>query len=253
VLDPDSPTLVVASVVDEASLRRARRRGRRAQVLGAALLAYGVIGIVIFVVVAVALNRPLERVGELSQSVEEQRMALIDTMQQTEETIRQMASGVGRMDASLEDAQAAVDRSSAIAAGVSASMLQLRDAMGVTIPILNTQPLLGLAPGFDNASQQLQLLSQDLATIATSLDQNREDVVASAESLVELADSVAVLTESVENGPGVGIAEEALDAFRIGLFAVAGWLVLFAVGCAVAGVYLLINGRREARGATMLE
>jgi ABC-type transporter Mla subunit MlaD len=132
-------------------------------------------------------------------------------------------------------------------------MLQLRDAMGVTIPILNTQPLLGLAPGFDNASQQLQLLSQDLATIATSLDQNREDVVASAESLVELADSVAVLTESVENGPGVGIAEEALDAFRIGLFAVAGWLVLFAVGCAVAGVYLLINGRREARGATMSE
>ena len=238
-------------VWDERTLRAARRRGRRIQLLGAALVVYGLIGIVIFIVVGAAINRPLERVGELSQSVEQQRAALIDTMVQTEETLRQMSEGVRRMDTSLEDAQAAVDRSSTIAQGLGLSMLQLRDAMGVTIPILNTQPLIGLAPSFDQAGQQLQLLGQDLATIGTSLEANQGDVVATSDSLIALADSVAVLTDSVENGPGVGISEEALDAFRFALLAVAGWLVLFAVGCALIGVYLFVVGRRDVRGATM--
>jgi HAMP domain-containing protein len=237
--------------LDEALLRSSRRRGRRLQLLGLALLAYGVIGVVIFVAVAAAINRPLERVGELSQSVEEQRTALIDTMTQTEDTIRQMSESVRRMDTSLEDAQAAVNRSSGIAQGVALSMFQLRDSMNITIPIINAQPFTGLAPSFDQAGQQLQLLSTDLTTIGTSLETNQGDVVLTADSLVSLADSVGVLTETVESGPGVGISEEALDAFRFALIAVAGWLLLFALGCALVGLYLFFSGRRDARGATI--
>ena len=229
----------------------ARRRGRRVQLLGLALIAYGLIGVGIFAAVAVAINKPLERVGELSQSVEEQRAALLATMEQTEDTIRQMSDGVRRMDASLEDAQAAVDRSSGIASGVALSMFQLRDSMNITIPIINTQPLLGLAPGFDQAGQQLQLLSQDLTTIGTSLETNQGDVVLTADNLVSLADSVGVLTETVRDGPGVGITDEALDSFKFALIAVAGWLLLFAVGCALVGVYLFFSGRRDARSATI--
>ena len=229
----------------------ARRRGRRVQLLGLALIAYGLIGVGIFAAVAVAINKPLERVGELSQSVEEQRAALLATMEQTEGTIRQMSEGVRRMDASLEDAQAAVDRSSGIASGVALSMFQLRDSMNITIPIINTQPLLGLAPGFDQAGQQLQLLSQDLTTIGTSLETNQGDVVLTADNLVSLADSVGVLTETVRDGPGVGITDEALDSFKFALIAVAGWLLLFAVGCALVGVYLFFSGRRDARSATI--
>jgi hypothetical protein len=240
----------VVPVLDEASLR-AKRRGRRVQWLGLALIAYGVIGVIIFAAVAMAINRPLERVGELSQSVEEQRAALIDTMEQTEDTIRQMSESVRRMDTSLEDAQAAVNRSSSIAQSVALSMFQLRDSMNITIPLLNSQPLAGLAPGFDQAGQQLQLLSPDLVTIGSSLETNQGDVVTTADSLVSLADSVGVLTESVREGPGVGIAEDALDAFRFALFAVAGWLLLFAVGCALIGVYLFNTGRRDARSATI--
>ena len=237
--------------LDEALLRSARRRGRRFQLLGLALVAYGLIGIVIFAAVAAAINRPLERVGELSQSVEEQRTALIDTMEQTEDTVRQMSESVRRMDASLEDAQAAVTRSSGIAQGVALSMFQLRDSMNITVPIINTQPFSGLAPSFDQAGQQLQLLSQDLTTIGTSLETNQGDVVLTAESLVSLADSVGVLTQTVRDGPGVGISEEALDAFRFALLAVAGWLLLFALGCVLGGLYIFISGRRGARGATI--
>ena len=237
--------------VDEALLRSARRRGRRLQLLGLALIAYGVIGVGIFTAVAVAINKPLERVGELSQSVEEQRAALIDTMEQTEQTVRQMSESVRRMDTSLEDAQTAVGRSSNIASGVALSMFQLRDSMNITIPIINTQPFAGLAPSFDQAGQQLQLLSQDLMTIGTSLETNQGDVVLTADNLVSLANSVGVLTETVRDGPGVGITDEALDSFKFALIAVAGWLLLFAVGCALVGLYLVFTGRRGSRSATI--
>lgn len=245
---PDSETTrLVIPAAEEIAARRAKRRGRRIQLLGGALVGYGLIGIAIFVVVATAINRPLERIRELSESVEEQRAALVDSMEQGQSTIRQMAAGLRRMDVSLANAHVATDRSSGIALGVATSMFQLRDAMDLTIPILGGQPLIGLAGGFDQAGGQLQLLSQDLATIGASLDTNRGDVVLTADNLEELADTIATLTRSVQTGPTVGISEESLDSFRLAIFAVAGWLLLFAVGCAVVGVYLVVVGRREGR------
>ncbi len=245
---PESETTkLVLPAAQEIALRRQKRRGRRIQLLGGALIGYGLIGIAIFVVVATAVNRPLERIQELTESVEQQRAALVDSMEQGETTIRQMARGVRRMDVSLADAHIATDRSSGIALGVATSMYQLRDAMSLTIPILGGQPLIGLATGFDQAGGQLQLLSQDLATIGESLDTNRGDVVLTADNLEELADTIATLTESVQTGPTVGISEESLDSFRLAIFAVAGWLLLFAVGCALVGLYLVVIGRREGR------
>lgn len=239
---------LVLPASQEIALRRAKRRGRRIQLLGGLLIGYGLIGIAIFAVVAVALNRPLERIRELSQAVEIQRAALVDSMDQAETTIRQMSQGVRRMDTSLSNAHAATERSSGIAVGVATSMFQLRDAMSITIPFVG-QPLVGLASGFDQAGGQLQLLSQDLATIGTSLDTNRGDIIATADNLDELAATVVTLTDSVRTGPGLGISEEALDSFRLAIFAVAGWLLLFAVGCVLVGLYLLVAGQREGREA----
>jgi hypothetical protein len=242
----DQTTRISTALSDEIALRRQRRRGRRIQLLGGALVGYGIIGIAIFAIVATAINSPLERIRELSQSVEEQRTDLIASMVQGEATIRQMASGVRRMDTSLGDAHAATDRSSGIALSVATSMFQLRDAMTLEIPLVG-QPLLGLSSGFDQAGSQLQLLSQDLSTIGTSLDTNRGDVSTTATNLERLAGTISTLTESVRTGPTVGVSEEALDSFRLAIFAVAGWLLLFAVGCALVGIYLVIVGHREGR------
>lgn len=236
------PLITTDSIV----YRRARRRGWRVGFLGVALIGYGIIGIVIFAIVASSIDRPLERVRELTRSVELQRAALVDSMEQAETTLSQMSRAVGRMDTSLSDAKLATDRSSGIALGVSTSMYGLRDAMSLEIPLLG-QPLVGLAVGFDQAGAQLSLLSQDLATIGTSLDSNRTDVVATSENLAELATSVATLAETVRTGPGVEISTEALETFRLAIFAVAGWVVLFAIGCVVAGLYLVFSGIRAGK------
>jgi len=200
--------------------------------------------VVIFAIVAVALMRPLDRIGQLSQSVEEQRDLLVDSMVQGETTIREMAAGVRRMDSSLSSARAATGRSSEIAVGVADSMFQLRDAMSLSI--FGTQPLIGLATGFDQTGSQLMQLSSDLNTIGASLQTNSADVLTTAANLEELAETVNTLTDSVEKGPDVGISAEALNAIRIAIFTVAGWLLLFAVGCVVVGAYLFRAARRDA-------
>src|SRR5688500_2674165 len=86
---------------DAITYRRARSRGRRIALLGLALLAYGLIGIGIFAFVATAINRPLERVRQLSQAVEIQRTALVSSMEEAEDTIRGMSAAVRNMDGSL--------------------------------------------------------------------------------------------------------------------------------------------------------
>ena len=246
--EPASPVIVRRTRDNtKAESRLPLTRNRNLRFLGAGLVVYGVLGVVIFAIVAIALTRPLERIGQLSQSVEEQRALLVDSMVQGETTIREMAAGVRRMDTSLTSARSATDRSSQIAVGVAESMLQLRDAMSISI--LGTQPLIGLATGFDQTGSQLLQLSSDLTTIGVSLETNSADIVTTAANLDELADTVSTLTESVENGPDVGISAEALDAVRVAIFAVAGWLLLFAVGCVVVGAYLVRFARRQTGDA----
>jgi hypothetical protein len=208
-----------------------------------ALIGYGAIGIVLFVVVALAVSRPLERAQALGASVEEQRAGVIDTLDQAQVTIEQMGEGVRHMDVSLADARAATDRASSISRNVALSMYQLRDAMSLTV--FGVQPFLGLASSFDSSGQQLDLLGSDLSAIGASLDTNRGDVVTTADNLAELADSVGELTAMVREGPAVDISTATLDTIRFAVYAICGWLILLAVGCLLAGLYLFRLARHH--------
>lgn len=213
------------------------------RLLGLGLVLYGVAGIAIFVLLAVGVTRPLDRAQRLSTSVEEQRAALADSLGEAETTIRQMSEAVGRMDASLAEAKAATDRASTISSGVAQSMYQLRDTVALEIPLLG-QPLVGLAPSFDQSGQNLELLGQDVAAIGEALDGNRADVELTSENMSDLADAVAELTRTVSESPSVEVSQSTIQAARLAIFAVAAWMMLFAVGCIAAGIYLLALSRR---------
>ena len=121
------------------------RRTRRHRLLGLVLTIYGLVGIALFVLVAAGLTRPLDRAQRLAASVEQQREAVVTSLEQAEDTIREMAEGVDRMDQSLGEAKAATDRAADISRGVAQSMFQMRDTVSAEIPFLG-QPLVGLAP-----------------------------------------------------------------------------------------------------------
>ena len=143
----------------------------RLRVVGAALAIYGLIGIVMFVVIALGVARPLERARQLSESVDQERAALVASLGQAETTIRGMSTSVTNMDTSLGDAKTAIDQATSIAHQAATSMYGLRDAMSLSI--FGAQPLIGLAGNFDTTGQNLDQLGTDVAAIGTALDQNR--------------------------------------------------------------------------------
>lgn len=213
-------------------------------VLGAALALYGIVGMILFILLAVGVARPLEQARQLSESVDSERTALVSSLTQTETTIRQMSDGVSRMDTSLGDAKTAIDHASTISHGVASSMYGLRDAMN--LDILGARPLVGLSGSFDTSGQNLDQLGNDIAAIGTALDANRSDVVLTSQNLSALADSVQALTAAVENGPAVGISTSTLENITLAIYAVAAWLVLLAAGCVVAGLYVLRRATMRA-------
>ncbi len=224
-----------------------RSRRVRLRIVGAALLIYGLAGVLIFVLVAVGVARPLERARHLSETIETQRVALADSLDQAETTIRGMSTGVGQVDSSLASAATAIDQAASISHDLATNMYGLSDAM--TLSIFGAQPLVGLASGFQTTGQNLDQLGQNITDIGAALDTNRADAVTTAQDLSDLADSVHALVTSVSEGPSVAISPGTLDTVRLVIYAVAAWLVLLAVGCIAAGAYLINLSRRSRASA----
>jgi hypothetical protein len=235
---PDGP-----AAESDKRAERPRRRHPRLRLLGLVTAAYGLIGLLLFVTVAIAVNGPLERAHTLSVTVDEQREGLVATMDQARLTLVDMSLGVGGVDDSLASAQAATDRASTISTSLATSMFELRDSMSISI--FGTQPLAGLASGFEASGQQLSQLSTDLTTISTSLQTNRDAVETSSDSLGKLAVSLAELRVLVRDSPDVEISTASLDAVRLAVYAICGWLAVLALGCVVGGLYLVRLGGRS--------
>ena len=228
---------------DRSVADRLRPRHPRLRLLGLVVAAYGLVGLFLFVTVAVAINGPLERAQALSVSLDEERAGLVATMEEARATLVDMSLGVGGVDESLANAQAATDRAAGISNSLASSMFGLRDSMSITI--LGTQPLQGLASGFDTSGQQLSELATDLATISSSLNTNRGAVEPTSASLGKLAVSLAELRVMVRDSPDVEISTASLDAIRLAVYAICGWLAVLALGCVVGGLYLYRLGGRN--------
>ena len=232
-------------------VERPRRRERRLRLLGVALAAYGLTGLILFVAVAIAINGPLERAHNLSVTLDDERAALIETMGQARTTLEDMSVGVSGADTSLGNAKTATDRAAGIANSLATSMFGLRDSMSLTI--FGAQPLAGLAAGFDDSGQQLSTLSTELTTIGVSLNNNRTAVSTTSTDLAKLALSLGELTTLVRDSPGVEISTASLDAVRLAVYAICGWLAVFALGCVIGGVYLILLGGRNRPTADDLQ
>jgi hypothetical protein len=234
-------------VPDRAAPDPSRPRHPRLRLLGLVVAAYGLVGLLLFGTVAVAINGPLERAHALSVTVDQEREGLVATMEQARATLVDMSLGVGGVDDSLASAQAATDRAATISTSLATSMFDLRDSMSISI--FGTQPLAGLASGFDTSGQQLSALATDLTNISTSLQTNRGAVATSSASLGKLAVSLAELRVIVRDSPDVEISAASLDAIRLAVYAICGWLAVFALGCLVGGLYLVRLGGRSRLAA----
>jgi hypothetical protein len=198
------------------------------------LILYGLSGIALFVAVFQWVGGPLDQAGEMTVSIEGQRTAVVEALDEAVSTIDATTDGIRNMDTSLVQAAQATDRAAQLSLNMAATMYALRDQMGVAV--FGVQPLIGLAPGFEQTGQQMELLSADVGAIGQALGANREDVETVADSMVQMRSSVEQLATAVREGPRLEATSDTLAGIRLGVFALVAWLVSLAVGCLIAGV-----------------
>lgn len=234
---PIAPPPIIVTTVER------RRRPGVWRAAGTALIAWGVVGLVLLALFFNGLAGPISELNTMAASLETQRAAALEAIDSARATIDKTATGVRGMDSSLGDAKAAVDRASSIATGVGDTMGGLAQAMQVNI--FGLQPLAGLSGGFTDAATQLGGLSTDLAAIGASLDSNRDDAVAVAQSLDDLSSSLTDFRTAVNSGPQIDAVVRSLDSLRLGILALLGWLGALALGAVAAGIGCWVVARGD--------
>lgn len=230
--EPLVPPVLVATPV-----LRSRFARRRYSLAALVFIVYGLFGVAILSVSAVAISTPLTGLDDLTGSLERDRAALVRSLRTTSEAIGSASTGVGNVGASLTQARRSSDQAAALARDVSGTMSELAQAMNLSI--LGAQPLIGLAPSFQRAAQGLSDMGTNLEGIGSALSQNTTDTTAVAARLSQVRGDLGELARLVDEGPRLELPLAAISSLRLVLYALVGWLLLMAFTSLFVGVWLL--------------
>jgi hypothetical protein len=208
---------------------------RRRRYLGLGLLAYGLAGLLLLAIAGAVIGGTIQQLSVAGATVGEQRGALLDTLRATSLTMRNASSGVGNVGESLTAAHTSADHAAGLARSMGNTLHGLSAAMNVQI--FGTQPLAGLASGFDDAASQSQELASDLDAVGTALARNTTDLETSRKDLAALSERVDLLVSAVDTTP-FAVGQEPLIAELVFL-ALLIWLAVPALASIAVGVALL--------------
>jgi len=193
--------------------RRVTRRTARA--IAAALMAYGIAGALLVLVLSLAVAPAMGAIDALARSSAD--------VQRTLTTTRDAFDGFG---VSLVEARLSARRAATTARSTAATAKQLADAMGISI--FGARPLLQIATGFDQQSSDLEALATELDKLASALQRDERDVTVLRDQMDVLRERAAVI--GVMTAPTVPIAPI--------LYALLAWMGVQAVAAIGAGVAL---------------
>lgn len=195
----------------------------RRRTIGWALIAYGVIGVVLLVAGAITGMDAAARI---------ERTALVagGTLSAAARATRAAADSFTSIDGSLAEAQSSADTAAALSRDASATLDSLAAAMGITI--FGSQPLAPLAVEFSTSSDQADQLADTLDSVSGSMSETRTDVAVIGVELDGLSDQLESL--EITSDPAGGT-----PPLRLFIGLLLAWLAAPAIGAIVVGAVLL--------------
>jgi methyl-accepting chemotaxis protein len=233
----EGPSIDVPMVDAIVEARRPSRWEAR-RLIGSLLVAYGILGFIVFVAGAILVSEPLDRLAEATSRLDQQRLLLARSLRTTSTTLGDAGAGLAGFDASIEQARGSTDRAAGLSRDVAATMAEVATSMR-QITIFGTQPLANLAVGFERADDQLRQLGTDLDGIGTSLDRNAEDAATTRRGIDRLQGQIDLLADAVEGTSLGGLQGEAIEQLRLAIILIAAWLALLALGSLATGLFLI--------------
>lgn len=200
---------------------------------GNALLAFGVIGVILAGVIALALVGTAIATRDLDDRLQADQARLAETLDELAVTTAAAVTSIENASATLDTSSAAVLDARTVLDELATASDSLADSLGITI--FGNQPFAGAAQRFRTFSDRVRVFSEDATGIADAIATNADD-------MSTLADRVALMETQLGN-----YAERVAGSERIGQIGtwvavsvllgglLAAWLAVAAGACAWAG------------------
>lgn len=203
---------------------------RALRTAGWGLIAYGVIGLLLLALVVFVGAGPLATAESLLAS-------LGGTLDAAADTARSSSTALVSVDSGLGAARTSTEEAGTLVADAAATSNRLADAMSLTI--LGTQPLVGLAADFRSIAEQLSSVGGSLEQVSAALETSTSDLAAVRDDVDRLALEIEAVRGAATDEDGGGDV-----SLRLAYYGLLAWLVLPAIGALIIGWSLL----RVARG-----
>ena len=200
---------------------------------GNALLAFGVIGVILAGVIALALVGTAIATRDLDDRLQADQARLAETLDElsvsTAAAVRSIENAAGTLDttgASVQDARDVLEE-------LATASDSLADSLGITI--FGNQPFAGAAQRFRTFSDRVRVFSEDATDIADALATNSEDIGALADRVGLMETQLSDYAERVAGSERIGQIGTwiAVSVLLGGLLA--AWLAVAAGACAWVG------------------
>ena len=200
-----------------------------------ALALYGVFGVFTAAALLVVGASTFRQVGELQQSLDGERVSLVQSIRSVSKTVSDTAASTDDFTTSIDGARAAAATASTLANQTAGTFRQL--ASGLDIQILGLRPFAAVGPQFNQSADQLQQLAISLGTTRDALAQSRTDVRSVGSDLLQLQRQLDGVANALER-PGILGATQQLLPFQVAFYGVCLLLLLQSIFSLVAGVAL---------------
>jgi hypothetical protein len=222
------------------------RRGLRS--LGAGLIAYGIIGLVVAAIGFAALFWVNGRIGSVRSEAETTLRQLATTTERTAEALHDASRTAKSFSVTLDQAATAMPAASAQIATLRGDLSALEGQLR-SVNILGATPLASAADAVAGITRSMEGLDTQLSLIGVALGANGDALGSNATTLGLLGDSTAALAVRLRSG----VIEDSLSDVQLVVIVL---LLVFtmlsvvpAVGALALGVWLRRElGRSNATG-----
>ena len=212
--------------------------------LGAGLLAFGILGVLLAGILGVGLIAGAIAMRDLDDRLLAQQASIADSLDGAGASLDKLASTTDNASTTLATAGVSVGHAGQVLdelANVSADLQQSLD-----VSILGQHPLASAASKFGDLATRARVFSGDAAALAAALATNAADVSALAVQVRSLEDRATTMSDRVREFEGTGRLVGLLTAGVVLAGLMVAWFAVLALGVAWAGWRL----RRPASGIT---
>jgi hypothetical protein len=200
---------------------------------GNALLAFGVIGVILAGVIALALVGTAIATRDLDDRLQADQARLAATLDELAVTTAAAVTSIENASATLDTSSAAVLDARTVLDELATASDSLADSLGITI--FGNQPFAGAAQRFRTFSDRVRVFSEDATGIADAIATNADDMSTLAGRVALMETQLGDYAERVAGSERIGQIGTwvAVSVLLGGMLA--AWLAVAAGTCAWVG------------------